>query len=84
MAGDKGAQFTFPSAFRGFYVYGRVWVSRLGQRLGSEREHDNAEDIILCSCCSVAVTEASPRHTSSDDWFCHVILKKRSIVIEIA
>ena len=44
MAGDESAEFTFPSAVRGFHVYRRVWVPRLGQGLGGERELGNAED----------------------------------------
>ena len=44
MAMDKETQLTFNSAVPGFHVYRKVWTPHFGQRLGSEREHDNVED----------------------------------------
>ena len=41
---EENAEFVFPSAIRGFHVYRRVWVPRLGQRFCSEREHGNTGD----------------------------------------
>ena len=40
----KKQEFAFPSAVRGFHVYPRVWVPRVGQRLNGEREDGNTED----------------------------------------
>ena len=46
MAGarEDNSEFSFTAAVTGFHVYRRVWLTHLGQRLGAEREHGNAED----------------------------------------
>ena len=41
---EENEEFAFPSAVRGFHVYRRVWVPRVGQRLSGEREDGNTED----------------------------------------
>ena len=41
---EENEEFAFPSAVRGLYVYQRVWVPRVPQRLSGEREDGNTED----------------------------------------
>ena len=51
---EENAEFVFPSAIRGFHVYRRVWVPRLGQRLCGEREHGNTEDRFAVAVAAVS------------------------------
>ena len=44
MAGDKIAEFAFPSAVCGFHIYRGVWAPRLGQQLSTDRKRGNEEE----------------------------------------
>ena len=64
-AGENNAEFSFAAAVRGYHVYRRVWLPRLGQRLKAGRELGNTED-----CFAIAVYrlgEHSDHTTRADD-----------------
>jgi len=63
-AGENYAEFSFAAAVRGYYVYWRVWLPHLRQRLKAGRELGNAED---CFAIAVYSLREHSDHTARAD-----------------
>ena len=64
-AGENYTEFSFAAAVRGYYVYRRVWLPHLEQRLKAGRELRNAEDRLAIAVYSLG--EHSDHTARADD-----------------